>query len=594
MSRAVVPRRAPGPPPYLVAVAVTGLLVLTACARIPTSGPVKAGGDPRQQRIANGVSFIGQPPAPGAAPVDVVLGFLQSSADFVNDHDVARQYLAPAARQSWRPQTGTLVYDRVASALAIEAGSDNGVSVTGSQTGAIDADGRFRRMPAGSTVSLKFGLTRVAGEWRISRLDDGLVLSAVDVQETYRKLSLYFLAPSGSTLVPDEVLVPDLPGLRTKLVTRLLRGPTDDLRDAVGTAFPEGTVLDVGSVPVSRDGVATVRLDAAALKADDHARQRMSAQLVWTLRQLPEVRKVHITAGGQGLIVAGSSGDQERNAWASFDPDALPSTPSVYVVDNGRVGRYIAGGFQPVLGQAGSGTLAVRSPAVSLDGSRIAAVSTDGRAVYVGPLSRDAPLTARIQGKDLSRPSWDRGNNLWAVDRAPGVIWYLADGSNSPREVVVPKPGPEGRPTAIAVSRDGARAALVIGNKRGGVLRTAAVLRTEASDSAVAGGADLSLTSFAETRPGLRAVRDVAWADASTLVVVGSLDKGPVSPLLLDVDGYSERDLDPLTDVVSIAAAPPLQGNPIVAATVDGKLFQITQGGGWQPVGDGKDPAYPG
>ena len=52
--------------------------------------------------------------------------------------------------------------------------------------------------------------------------------------------------------------------------------------------------------------------------------------------------------------------------------------------------------------------------------------------------------------------------------------------------------------------------------------------------------------------------------------------------------------IDPLTDVVSIAAAPPLQGNPIVAATVDGKLFQITQGGGWQPVGDGKDPAYPG
>ncbi len=570
------------------------LMLLAACATIPTSGPVRAGGDLRQARADNGVSFIGQPPVPGARPADVVLGFLQSSADFVNDHEVARDYLSPAARQSWRPQAGTVVYDRVASALAIEAGPGDTVSVTGSQTGQIEADGRFRRLPPGSTVSLHFGLTKVAGEWRISTLDDGLVLSAVDVAETYRRLALYFLAPTGSTLVPDDVLVPDLPGLRTKLVSRLLRGPTSDLRDAVSTAFPEGTGLDVGSVPLSRDGVATVRLDTSALKADDAARQRMSAQLVWTLRQLPEVLKVRITAGGESLVVAGSAADQDRDAYPSFDPDALPAPPSAYVVTDGKVGRFLGGGFQPVLGQAGSGTLALRTPAVSLDAARLAAVSADGRTVLVGPLTREATLEPRINGVDLSRPSWDRGDNLWVVDRATGVVWYLADGADAPRQVAVPRLAGDRKPWALSVARDGTRAALIVGTGRASVLRTAAVLRTETTDTAVVGGAEISLTSFQETLPGLTSVRDVAWADASVLAVLGSRDKGPVSPSYVDTDGYAVRDIEPLQDPVTISAAPPLADNPLVAGTADGKLFQFTQGGGWQSLGAGKDPAYPG
>ena len=37
--------------------------------------------------------------------------------------------------------------------------------------------------------------------------------------------------------MPDPVLLPDLPGLTTKLMTRLLQGPTESLRGAVDTAF---------------------------------------------------------------------------------------------------------------------------------------------------------------------------------------------------------------------------------------------------------------------------------------------------------------------------------------------------------------------
>jgi hypothetical protein len=561
---------------------------LAGCASIPTSGPVKAGGDPRLQRVEDVVRSIGQPPTPGAKPEDIVAGFLQSSADFQSDHEVARLYLAPRARQRWRPQTGTVVADRVAP-LPLSGGV---VSVEGSEVGRIDGEGIFRRTPSGTPVTSGFGMERVDGEWRIATLDDGLILSTADVAETYRQVSLYFLAPSGNTVVPDVVLVPELPGLTTKLVARLLRGPTAAMRDAVDTSFPQGTALEVGSVPV-RDGVATVRLNDAALAADDAARERMSAQIVWTLKQLSEVLRVRITAGGENLLVSGVAEELPRDSWDTYDPDRLPPSPSAYVVQDGRVGRYLEGQFEPVPGLAGTGDPALRSPAVSLDASRVAAVSTDGRTVYVGALARGEGLLPRVRGTDLSPPSWDPDNNLWVVDRATGQLWYLANGADAPQEVSV-----AGSPdlTAVAVARDGTRVALIVGSGKAARIKVGPVVRAETANPDIEGGETVSVPSVHEPVPDLRSARDVAWADATTLAVLGSRDGLPVAPYYLDTDGYTITDTEPLAGPVTITAAPPLQPqeNPLVVGTTDGELMQFTSGGGWQPLGAGTDPAYPG
>ena len=190
-----------------------------------------------------------------------MLGFLQSNADFVNDHEVARKYLTPAARQRWRPQAGTAVYDQVAAPLAVRPSAD-GTDVRRRRRGGRPdrrATAASCAAPPDRTVTRDFGLQRVDGEWRIDRLDDGLLLPLAEVGETYRQLSLYFLGPSGHTLVPDTVLLPGVPGLTTKLVARLLRGPTASLRGAVTTAFPPGTGAGGQLGPV-RDGLATVQL----------------------------------------------------------------------------------------------------------------------------------------------------------------------------------------------------------------------------------------------------------------------------------------------------------------------------------------------
>ena len=575
-------------------VAMCALLALAGCASIPTSGPVRDGGDLRLQRADDGVSVIGEPPRAGASPTQIINGFLDANADFQNDHQIARLYLTAAASRGWRPQAGTQVYDKTELAVAQSSADASTFVFDAPPVGAIAGDGEYRRAAVGAApVTRQFRLARVNGQWRIADLDDGLLLSSTELDDTYRQVSLYFLAPTGVTVVPDPVLIPELPGLSTKVVARLLRGPTASLRGAVTTAFPEGTSLDVSSVPVT-DGVATVQLADTALKADDTARQQMSAQLVWTLKQLSGVTAVRIRVGGEDLQVNGTGAVQQATDWPSFDPDQVATNLSAYVELNGRIGRYLEGTFTPVLGEGGAARPRVRSPAVSLDNTRLAAVSADGRTVQVGPMAEDATLEPRIRGTELSSfssPSWDRDKGLWVVDRADGVLWYLANGSEQPQQVDVR--AAVGDPIqGVRVSRDGARVALLVGTGRQARLTIGAIRRVETAD-----GERLSVASVAEPLPGLLGVRDMAWVDATHVEVLGSLEGASLRPYEVSVDGWRFPDIEPVPgpgQAVSIAAAPPLGDTPLVAGTSDGRLWQFTSSSGWEEVGPGTQPAYPG
>jgi len=572
--------------------AVLAVLLLAACATVPTSGPVRKGGDLPLEREDAVVPFIATPPRPGATPAEVVRGFLRANADFRDDHLVAREHLTPQARQQWRTGGSTTVYDRV-EVLPVDQDAVN-VTANGSEVARIDPEGAYRRTQPGTNLARTFTMARVAGEWRIATLDDGLVLSQVDVQETFRQVSLYFLSPSRNTLVPDVVLLPVLQGLSTKLVSRLLHGPTADLRGAVETAFPQGTELEVPSVPV-RDGLVTVPLNQTAAIADDDARQQMAAQIVWTLKQLgPEIARVRITAGGEDLVVSGPE-EQPRESWPTFDPNGLTGTPpSVYAVRRGVVGRIIESEFAPVPGPAGTGQLQLRSPAVSIDESRVAAVAADGKSMYVGRLASGASLDRVVAGADLGRPSWDPLGNLWFLDRATGALWILPDGAGQPVPVTMGKL-PGGRATQVAVSRDGARVALVTGTGKAARLLVATLSGVDQLDRDSAESARVSAVAAREVLPDLRDVRDVAWADAQTLAVIGARNGLPVGVMYTTIDGYDVQPIQAEADLGALAAVPPLrpQTSPLVVATAEGELQQ-SRLGGWESLGEGTDPAFPG
>ena len=476
----------------------------------------------------------------------------------------------------------------------VEDQGDGSVVARATEVARIDDEGSYQRTPGLPEISRGFRVERQDGEWRIAELDDGLLLSQLDVSQAYRPVSLYFLSPTRNSLVPDTVLVPELAGLPTKVVGRLLRGPTAALRGAVLTGFPQGTNLEVQSVPVS-DGLATVPLTEEALSADQDAREQMSAQIVWTLKQLgSEIERVRITAGGDDLVVAGVAQDQARNSWLTYDPDGLGSSASVYAVRDGVVGRIIEGAFQPVVGPAGTGDPPLRSPAVSLDTTEVAAVSPDGRTLRVGRLAADGDLEVVLTGEDLSPPSWDPLGNLWVVDRSTDRVLLLPGGSGPAVQVETPAL-PGGRPTAIAVSRDGARAALVAGRGQGARLVLGAVTGLEGLEPDATGTPRVAIESVREVLPGARAVRDVAWSNATTLTVLGSLDGSPVAPFTTSTDGYQIVTVEPETDLATVAAAPlSAESGPLVAGTSDGQLVQFTSGRGWVPLGAGSDPAYPG
>ncbi|MDQ1625270.1 MAG: hypothetical protein QOJ49_768 [Actinomycetota bacterium] len=568
--------------PGLVA-AVVCVALAAGCSSIPTSGPVRAGRDLRLERENSTVRVIGQPPVPGARPQDIVRGFLHAGADFVNDHAVARLYLAPAVRQRWRPGTATSIYDRAEGAFALEPSGADTVALTAAQVARIDGEGHYLRTAAGTRLRRTFGLVRVNGEWRISRLADGLLLTRGDVQETFRQLNIYFLAPSRAVLVPDTVFLPAVAGLSTVLVNRLLGGPSTPLRGAVTTAFPDGTRLAVSSVAL-RAGVARVNLDTTALKADDAGRALMSAQLVWTLKQLPEFTGLRVTADGRDLGVPGQGQVQPREAWRTFDPAGLTEGSIAYVVRGGRVGRIVDGRFTPVAGPAGDGRVALRRPAVSLDAARIAGLSVDGRSLLAGRLTEEGTLPVRLRGEALSAPSWDATGNLWAVDTATGRVWMVPDGTKPAVAVEVPRVA-GGPVQALRVARDGARVALIAGAGAGARLLVGSIIRDR-------GAPRVRLTALREVMPQLHSVRDVAWADATTLALLGAEGDAGVIPRLADTDGYTISTVEPQPGLLSIAAAPPAR--PLLAGTTDGRLLQYTAGRSWVDIGLGADPAYPG
>jgi hypothetical protein len=152
--------------------ALSMTLALSACATIPTGGPVHQGRDLAQEPAAQLPRSLGRDPAPGDGPEAIVRGFLQSGADFLDDHKFARAYLAPAVRSRWNPSKGTSIYDRAQGlSVVVEPGSATTL-VTSTEVARIEADGRYHRVPE-QTVTRLFGLTRVDGRWRINTVDNG-------------------------------------------------------------------------------------------------------------------------------------------------------------------------------------------------------------------------------------------------------------------------------------------------------------------------------------------------------------------------------------------------------------------------------------
>ncbi|MGY1682244.1 LpqB family beta-propeller domain-containing protein [Geodermatophilus sp. SYSU D01176] len=566
--------------------------LLSACSTVPTSTPVaQITQAPPREETPVGIEPLA--PEPGATPEEIVRGFLDAAASTVRGHPVAREHLAPEPRGSWSDDAGITLLGADYATVTTDAGT---VVVTGELVGTIDQRGGFT-VGGQEVYSREFRLEQVDGEWRISDPPDGLLMLEPDFERLYERRDLYFLDPTGRRVVPDPRYLISGEAQPTVLVEGLFAGPSAVLAAGVRNALDDPALEDAAlgsTVTVSAQAV-TVDLTGIADAPPDRLAD-LSAQLVWTLGQLPSVRSVEILVDGDPLVLDGVPAVQTVDTWGALDSDAAP-------VD--AVGHFLLDGAlwtatdapAPAPGPAGGGAYGLSSAAVATD------PSTGELTQMVGVTQRDggATLLSGDYGGELAPVL--PGSTLTVPTVAPTrqEFWVVRDGATVVR---VPAGGPPqavnavtlpglGRATALQLSPDGVRAAVVVENGQRQSLHVGTVVRSD--DGPVA------LRDWREVAPALGQVVDVAWrTSGSLLVLAGDPGEDRTVPYVVGVDGW---DLAPVataglpSQATQVAAAP--ERPPLVSAGGTIWEWQVA-GGTWvtlvrgQQPQPGTEPFYPG
>ena len=591
------------------------LLVLLAGCGLPLADGVQRPGSAVSVGSPQAGDIRVLPPGPRAdsTPEVFVEGFLAAQSSPDSAHAIAREFLAPDAR--WDDRAGLLVYDPATVELTALEPLNEGpgnvltVVVTATITGEVRADGSYdaTTRPLRESYGLRNGPTGL----QLVGVPAGLRLAIADRDRSFTARDVFFLAPSyGLTsdtpnLVADRLFLPGSDNVAQVLVEHLLRGPSSALVGAVESAVPPGTRL---LEPVTTlEGTTSVLLSGEAQSLDLARRAQLSAQLVWTLRQLGiQFQRLRLWSGGRlleltrpglstpGLSAPGLStqlpaspgvgaqdegGLQGRASWAEYDPDGLAPGAPLHYIEGGllRSGADALGDGTTRSSAATDGTLRLVEAAISPSGNQLALITADHQ-LWTGP--RGGPFTQRLVGLGLTSPTWGGGEQgLWLLQR--GRVVRVPDAG--PVVAVPVVGGTDGPFTAMRISRDGVRVALV-------AHRRLWLGRIEVD------GHGLRFAEVHEVKPGLADVAGVAWENGTTLVVLARFGTQLLLPVRVAVDGstvLSAGRAGITSTPVSVAAAP---GQPLVLGIVDGARHVLLSDDGlfFQAGPVGTAPFYPG
>jgi hypothetical protein len=540
--------------------------LLTACMSVPDSGPVRAGPEVGSDNEPV-LRYSPSGPRAGADPAAIINGYLDAMRAYPANPGTVRQFLTERAAASWSPSAGTQIYrDRP----EIEDTGPGAVRIETEPEAGLTARGEWRMPPPDQRLLTRvFRLQQEAGEWRIANPAPGLLIPEYDFDRYYRPYSLYFLDPALRVLVPDQVYLPQGDQTATLLLRGLLRGPTDWLRGAVDSMLPTGEAN--ASVPVSDDGVAQVQLGSAVGGLGATERELLTAQLSWTLRQVPEVEAFRVTVNGSPLPLEEGSSVVDVGAESSFDPSDAAASQTLYALRGDHVVTVdpFQGLSRRIPGRFGSGAVPVSAFAVERTAQTIAAVTRDRSTVEIASIGTEAAQTWFEQGQSLLDLQWDIHGVLWAVDRTRNgsVVYTMRGGRVSP--VALRDDAPRDI-RAFALSRDGLRFAVVDGSGDSSRLLIGRVRRP------ADGSRPTSVDRWREvvTRESrLTGFVDVAWASPTEMTVVA--EENPDSPqtLTVSIDGsVVEPSALVDLDVVSVTDAPSAD-LPAVVGTLPGSLF---------------------
>ncbi|WP_099020352.1 MtrAB system accessory lipoprotein LpqB [Mycolicibacterium palauense] len=529
--------------------------VLSGCAGVPDSSAPQALGTVERPAPPSLPE-----PTPGMDPDVLLREFLKATADPANRHLAARQFLTDSASQSWDDAGSALLIDQV---VFVETRGADKVSVTmkADILGSLSDIGVFETGDGPLPDPGPIELIKTSDGWRIDKLPNGVFLDWQQFQETYKRHTLYFVDPTGTTMVPDPryVAVSDPDQLATELVSKLIAGPRPEMANTVQNMLGQPlrlrgpvTRADGGKTGVGRGyGGARVELENLST-TDPHSRTLLAAQIIWTLARADIKGPYVIEVDGAALD------DRFADGWSTSDVAA--TDPGAARGASAGLHALIGGQLMFLDGQTSSrvpgsfGTLPdQKAAALSRDGHQAAAVVTQRpgapdmtSALWIGPLGRAA--IEATDGRSLSRPTWALDDAVWVVVDGNNVLRVFQEAATGqPASIPVDStavstkfPGAIGE---LQLSRDGTRAALVIEGR----VVLAGVEQTQ--------GGEFALTYPRRLGYGLgSSVVSLSWRTGDDMVVTRNDPAHPVSYVNLDgvnSDGPAENLITPVTTVAA-------------------------------------------
>ena len=535
----------------LVAALAAAAMLIGGCSGVPGSSAPDVVRSIDDGDLANVPAPRG--PLAGDDERAIVAGFLRANVSTDLRHTSARQYLTAEAQRTWQDSPVTIVEDLPRASIDIPT---EVATVPTKRIGRVDADGTYTPAltdPSTPAETLSFGLVQVNGEWRIDKLAGGLYITAADFRLSYAQFALYFWDSAETTLVPDlRYSATRGQSLATFLLEQLLDTRRRPESQALISRIPEQPEATGPSVTVTSGAPTEVDLlGVRQLPAD--AVLKVAAQLAYTFGPISNA-PVRIIESGSPVQVLGRDGTFRRADFASYSPDPTASRRVVYIRD-GIVVQAPTG--EPVQGNAGTGALALTSVAASGEESlELAAVGgPEGRSLYSGPEDGELKAVALPEGTSgrLTRPSWaSRADEIWVSDGARLIRVPRAGPATIVQVLLRAGGSADGTITAVRMSRDGARVALVYGTGDERSLWIGAVVRT---------GAEVRIDPLTRITPSNYVLTDVAWSDSTRLLITGRIKTDAeygIWAVQADGSQLSERSTLglPVAPLLSVTAAP--------------------------------------
>jgi Lipoprotein LpqB beta-propeller domain/Sporulation and spore germination len=502
-------------------IVVASLFVAAGCVSVPTSGPIEKV-EGQQPPCQNCVNVEVKPPDPGDKPLEIVKGYLLATSNYQPNYSTARQFLTRTAAEKWSPTGEVFIYQ------GSPVADGTVVTFDGDLVGSLAADRTY--LARDHEFKWNFEVRQENGEWRIGNPPPGLMVEEFFFDSFYQTYDLYFVG-NGSSLVPDPIYLPALSNpanVASALMNMLLKGPSKWLKPAVSSAIPPDTSLSVDSVTIT-DGIAEVQLSDPVLALPDPQRSLLAAQIVYTLKQIGGVKGVLIKVNQQPFRVPG--GDQKSfvisvdSIPADMDPIPLAASEQPYAVRDGTVRRVATTTPPKVEGldaPLGSKTSPVNALAVSVANTDLAVTTNDQTMLRRAPIPKGESTTLLRDATDLLRPQFTRYGEIWDIGRQGRRRQWIWAFTADKEHYKIDSKVLDGNVTDFKVSPDGTRMALVRSTTNGeSELGLARIIR---SDKKIVVDEWRALDTTQSNMPQITRIADVAWLDATELLVLGAAD----------------------------------------------------------------------